>query len=229
MDPDRFRLDPRTKLLLLIGMNVVVYSFGGARYLYSGVALGAVLMLAAGAVRPVVALTATYAVLVAGDALVGSAPGVIGEAWTAISLSFVVFLPTAVYALLLLTTTTITEAAAALEKLRVPTLALVPLLVLFRFVPALAQDFRAITNAMRLRGLIGRGNPFRLIEFVYVPLLLGVVRTGDQLTIAALTRGLGLHRNRTFVTEPRFRAIDLVAIATMIALVAAARLAPVDA
>ncbi len=229
MDPNRFRLDPRTKLLLLVGMNVVIYSFGGARYLYLGVALGAALMLAAGAVRAVALLVATYAVLVAGDALVTFAPDPVAEAWNALSLSFFVFLPTAVYAMLLVTTTTITEAAAALEKLRVPTLAIVPVLVLFRFVPALIQDFRAITSAMRLRGLIGRGNPFRMIEFVYVPLLLGVVRTGDQLTVAALTRGLGLHRNRTFVTEPRFRGIDVVAIAAMAALVVAARLAPVDA
>lgn len=228
MDPNLFRLDPRTKLLLLILMNVVVYSYAGTRYLYLGVALGAGLMLAAGAVRAVALLVATYAVLFAGDALIQYAPGPIVDAWSALSLSFFVFLPTAVYALLLVSTTTITEAAAALEKLRVPTLALVPLLVLFRFVPALIQDFRAITTAMRLRGLIGRGNPFRLIEFVYVPLLLGVVRTSDQLTVAALTRGLGLHRTRTFVTEPRFRPVDLAATAAMVALVAAARLAPVD-
>lgn len=207
-------------------MNVVVYSFAGARYVYLGVALGVVLMLLAGAVRPVVGLVVAYGLVVLIDAVIGVAPDLVVEAWSTVSLSFFVFLPTAVYGMLLVTTTTITEMAAALERLRLPSAAVIPLLVMIRFAPAVIQDFRTITSAMRLRGVVGRGNPLRTIEYIYVPLLLGLVRTGEQLTVAALTRGLGLHRSRTFIVEPRFRLIDLAATVVMVALVIAARVAP---
>ncbi|MEM9133438.1 MAG: energy-coupling factor transporter transmembrane component T [Actinomycetota bacterium] len=218
----RFRLDPRTKLLLLVLMNVVVYSYGNALFIYLGVAFGALLLVVAGSLRAVAMLTATYAVLFAIDAVIGAAPGAVVELWNGLSLSFFVALPTAVYALLLVTTTTMSELAAALQKLRVPTAAMIPLLVFVRFVPAVAQDFRAITTAMRLRGATGGGNPLRAMEYVYVPLLLGLVRTGDQLTVAALTRGLGRFRTRTYVVEPRFGVVDVLAVAVMVALLVAA-------
>lgn len=225
MWPD-LRLDPRTKLALLLLMNVVVYGYGDPLHVYLGVALGVALLLAARVVRPVAVLVAIYAALFAIDALIDDGtPGWIVEVWVAVSLPFFVFLPTLVYGLLLLITTTISEVAAAMQKMRLPAVAMVPLLVLLRFAPALVQDFRSITDAMRLRGLIGRGNPLRAVEYVYVPLLLGVVRTGDQLTTAALTSGLGLHRQRTFVIEPRFRIIDAVAVAAMAAILVSSRIA----
>ncbi|MEL6981471.1 MAG: energy-coupling factor transporter transmembrane component T [Actinomycetota bacterium] len=222
---DRFRLDPRTKLALLILMNVVVYSFGGPLFIVLGVALGACLTLAAGRFRAVFVFAAIYALLFAVDAVIVVAPAALVEAWRSFSLSFFVALPTAIYALLLVTTTTMSELAAAMQKLRLPAAAMIPLLVFVRFVPTVVADFRAITTAMRLRGATGRGNPLKAMEYVYVPLLLGMVRTGDQLTVAALTRGLGRFPTRTYINEPRFRVVDVVALAAMGALVVASQIA----
>ncbi|MEM7339936.1 MAG: energy-coupling factor transporter transmembrane component T [Actinomycetota bacterium] len=221
--PSRFRLDPRTKLLLLLLMNVIVFTYRGSVAIGLGIALAAALTLVAGQWKPIATFAATYAVLFTIDAVIDAAPRPVIELWVAISLPFFIALPTAIYALLLITTTTMSELSAALQKLWVPAAAMIPLLVFVRFVPAIVQDFRAITTAMRLRGATGRGNPLKAMEYVYVPLLLGLVRTGDQLTVAALTRGLGRHRTRTYVVEPRLRLIDAVAVIAMAALVIFAR------
>lgn len=218
-----FTLDPRTKLLLLILVNVLMYSYGENLYLNLSVVFATLLLLLAKAFRLVVSLLIFYGVLYAIDFLVGLGPQSIQPIWGALSLPFFIFLPFFMFGILFFGTTTIGDAAAAFQKWRMPSFILIPLLVLFRFIPTIRQEFRAITNAMRLRGAVGNGNLLKTIEYIYVPLLFSLVKTGEELTLASITRGLGLHRDRTYVNDQKFRWFDFVAIAIMLLLIVGRR------
>ncbi|MEO1645597.1 MAG: energy-coupling factor transporter transmembrane component T, partial [Chloroflexota bacterium] len=175
-------LDPRTKLLLLILVNVLMYSFGPSVYLYAATGLAVLLIVLAGVYKPLLYIAGMYAVLFLVNALMGFAPESILQLWSALSLPLFLFLPFFMYSLLFFTTTTIGDAAAAFHKMRMPNFMLIPLLVLFRFLPTIREEFRAITNAMKLRGAMSRSNPLRTVEYVYVPLLFSLVKTGEELT-----------------------------------------------
>lgn len=59
---------------------------------------------------------------------------------------------------------------------------------------------------------IRRENPFLMLEYRLVPLMVSVVKIGDELSAAALTRGLGAPVKRTNVCQIGFHVQDLIAI-----------------
>lgn len=64
-----------------------------------------------------------------------------------------------------------------------------------------------------MRGIrFGGRNPFLMIEYRLVPLMVSVVKIGDELSAAALTRGLGAPAKRTNVCEIGFHVQDMLAI-----------------
>ncbi len=209
---------------MLILANVIVLSFAAPVFIWVMVALGLLLLLLSRKPKVVIAVGVMYGAIYLGNALFQMTGPAVQSVWAAISIPIVYFLPFLIYAALLGSTTSIGEASAALHRTRIPVRATVPLLVFFRFVPTIGREFRSIRVAMRLRGSIGRGNPFRALEYLLVPLLFSLVRTGEELTVAALTRGLGLKNDRTHVSDPRIRALDVGLVLVLAALLVAALL-----
>ena len=54
-------------------------------------------------------------------------------------------------------------------------------------------------------------NPAALIEYRFIPLMISVVKIGDDLSAAALTRGLDNPVRRTNITKGGFTGWDLLA------------------
>ena len=79
--------------------------------------------------------------------------------------------------------------------------------IMTRFAPGI------MTDAMKMRGIrFGGKNPFLMLEYRLVPLMVSVVKIGDELSAAALTRGLGAPVKRTNVCQIGFHVQDLIAI-----------------
>ena len=90
---------------------------------------------------------------------------------------------------------------------------MIPLSVIFRFFPTISEEYHAIQDAMKMRGIrMGGRNPFLMVEYRLVPLMVSVVKIGDELSAAALTRGLGAPVRRTNVCRIGFHVQDVVAI-----------------
>jgi energy-coupling factor transport system permease protein len=123
------------------------------------------------------------------------------------------FLPSIAFATYLITTTRVGEAVAAMERKRVPRWLVIPLSVMLRFFPTVLEIHLGVRDGIRMRGLAGIGalrHPVRMVEYRVVPLLAAVVRTGDDLTAAALTRALGSPAPRTRVARIGFGWTDLL-------------------
>ena len=109
------------------------------------------------------------------------------------------------------TTTTVSEFVAAMERLHLPQQITIPMSVMFRFFPTIADEFSSINDAMRMRDIrFGGKNVTKMIEYRLVPLLVCSAKIGEELNAAAITRGLGADRKRTNVCQIGFHAQDYI-------------------
>ena len=55
-------------------------------------------------------------------------------------------------------------------------------------------------------------NPMALLEYRFIPLMISVVKIGDELSAAALTRGLDNPAKRSSITRVGFTCYDAIAV-----------------
>lgn len=107
--------------------------------------------------------------------------------------------------------TTVAEFIAAMERMHVPSAITIPLSVMFRFFPTIAEENASITEAMRMRQVAGlKSGLMTRIEYELVPVMMSAVRIADELSKAALTKGLGADVRRTHICEVGFRVRDCI-------------------
>ena len=211
-------LDPRTKLLLLVTVSTFVLGGLGGDKLPLLVpifcALPLILLLAAGKIR----LALLYLVVFTGAYLasilllprLSGFPQFFLLGCTGI-LSRV--MPGVVLGAYVVSTTTVSEFTAAMQRLRVSEKIIIPMSVMFRFFPTVGEEFAAINAAMRMRGIsLGGGRAGKMLEYRLVPLMTCSAKIGEELSAAALTRGLGGEVKRTNVCRIGFRIQDIVLI-----------------
>lgn len=97
----------------------------------------------------------------------------------------------------LLLTTSSYELVHGLRKWHLPEYFLITLAVMYRFLPAIKQDARAILQALRVRGVLLSKRelltkPYRAMTCFLLPLLFSLLRTAQDLTVASLTKGLAM-------------------------------------
>ena len=66
--------------------------------------------------------------------------------------------------------------------MRVPEAVVIPCVVVIRFFPTIAEDYRQIRNAMALRGIASGGwglvrHPAQSLEYILIPLLMNSAET----------------------------------------------------
>lgn len=95
----------------------------------------------------------------------------------------------------------------------VPEAVVIPCVVVIRFFPTIAEDYRQIRNAMDLRGIASGGwgivrHPAQSLEYILIPLLMNATNVAQDLSVAALTKGLGCEGAHTSHTKIRMTVID---------------------
>lgn len=211
-EPRVLSLDPRTKMAVMLTLSV--FLLGGASpepVVQHGMALIVlVLMLSQRNWRRVVAYALAYLLacvtLFALVPVLDGAPYFFALMFGGIAARLV---PSAFAAAYLTSTTRVSEFCAAMRRVHVTDKIVIPLSVMFRMFPTIADERRSISAAMRMRGVaLGGGRPSRIVEYRLVPLLVCTARIGEELSAAALTRGLGGEAKRTNVCQIGFGAFD---------------------
>ena len=211
-------IDPRTKLLLLLTMNILLLSLGkgeGVAVLRFGAGLLPLFMLMLGGKYR---FAGSYGVIYLGCHAIGYflIPGLTG--FSAMLLGFfhslgTRFLPGGMMGVYFLTTTKVNEFVLAMEKMHVSQKIIIPLSVMFRFFPTVVEESASISDAMRMRRLGIRyfwRRPVEVLEYRMVPLMMSVVNIGEELSASALTRCLGQDKTRTSISDGGFGPLDLV-------------------
>ena len=88
----------------------------------------------------------------------------------------------------LVSTTTVSEFVAAMERMHTPQTIVIPVSVVFRFFPTVKEEYTAIRDAMKMRGITTLRSPMKMLEYRVVPLMMSVAKIGEELSAAAHTR-----------------------------------------
>ncbi|MGD8399680.1 MAG: energy-coupling factor transporter transmembrane component T [Bacillota bacterium] len=211
-----FKLDPRTKLFLMLVVNVTIFRGSAVSIMALMAGLPLFLLLASGKTRAAWACALAYsAAAAANQFLVPVTAGVWNLLTVMVSGMLYRVMPGMIMGYYLVATTTVSEFVAAMERLRVSPRIIIPVSVMFRFFPTIGEEARAIGDAMRMRGVSFTAggfwkNPLNLLEYRLVPLLMSTVKIGEELSAAALTRGLGNPVKRTNLCRIGFGVPDLI-------------------
>lgn len=119
------------------------------------------------------------------------------------------FLPCMMMGQYVLASTTVSEFMAAMKRMHVSDKIAIPMAVMFRLFPTIIEEFSYINAAMKMRDIrFGGKNIGKMIEYRFVPLMTCSVQIGNELSAAALTRGLSGDVKRTNTCKIGFRVAD---------------------
>ena len=122
-------------------------------------------------------------------------------------------LPMFLAAVLLILTTTVSEFIAAFRRAKIPDAIVIPLSVIFRFIPTIKEEWISIRQAMKFRG-IGTSlqsivkNPMQNLEYVLIPVMMSTATIAEELAAASMSRGLATGVRRTIITDIKLRFWD---------------------
>ena len=218
MKTARTGLDPRTKIVVLVTVIIVVFSFPGNLVMGITVAGCILLFLIDGLVLQLVGFAAVYLFLTAIQFLLLPRVGATAAMMLAGFVYFKVLMPIALPADHLMRTTSVQEVLAAAKKMRVPEKIRIGFAIIMRYLPVVGQNFRQVRDAMKLRDLRGLGTR---VEAVYVPMLINTVQAAEDLSTAACTRGIENPGDKTSFVKVGLRTRDFLVITSCLALITA--------
>lgn len=217
--PKGFKLDPRTKLILIFTSGTILITGGQEGWMLWIRPLLAFLPLVLfgllGRWQAFLKYSLLYTLAYAAEFYLlpnfARHIGFMGFLATGIVGVFTRFLPCWAMGQYVVQTTTVSEFIAAMEKIHMPQGMMISFSVIFRFFPTIKEEFSAISDAMRMRGIQFKSslkNPLVFLEYRLVPLMISVVKIGEELSAAALARGLGKDKKRTNICRIGFTAFD---------------------
>lgn len=222
------KLDPRTKLLIFLSSSFLsLHSYYLSTLFLFGTVLCGVLALCGKAWTSVKVYIAFLVVCYMKYILSGIQTG-ITLPMVILSGLVTIFLfsfPVVISFLLLAQTTRIAHFLSAFQAMHLPAAFVIPIAVLFRFVPAVQEEWTGIRKAMAFRGIdLSPASvikaPVKTIEYILIPLLFSSVSVMEELAAAALARGMDAGQRRTSYETVRLRTADYIVISVFVLFVA---------
>ena len=216
-------LDPRTKLLMLITVTSLMLSTGNSGVMNAVKpvlsVLPFILLLTEGRWKTALKYLVLYAVCFALErAAIYCLSGLPAFLLLAVCSIMTRFAPGIMMGAFLIASTSVSDFLAAMKRMHISEKIIIPMSVIFRFFPTIGEENAAISDAMRIRGIrIGGRHPWKMLEYRLIPMMISVVKIGDELSAAALTRGLGAPVKRTDICKIGFHIQDIMMILICIA------------
>lgn len=124
----------------------------------------------------------------------------------------------------LISTTPMHNFITGLRKWKMPEGILMMFAVMMRFFPKIKQDYRNIKDALILKGeflsffqiLI---HPIRYFESIIVPLMMSASRSGNDLIIATLSKGITIQNKATSYKVEKLKGFDYLVLGLIITLI----------
>ena len=209
------RLDPRTKLFMVFVVSLIVMMSATTPFLWairlSITLIPIILMILEKKYSSALKFLLAYAsaLVLMFYFLSEQSEGLIASLLIGYCGIVVQFMPAIITAWYVVRTTKIGEFMSCMQKMHVPDGIAVSLAVVMRFFPTIKEEYSSINDAMRMRGvMLGGGNVLRMFEFRMIPLLFSCVNIGEELSAAAITRGLGGDVKRSSVIELKLGIAD---------------------
>ena len=208
-----FNLDPRTKIIILAILSFMVFNdvslyISGILVLIPFICLFFSNHKKSAVIYILVYVLAKYIQIF----ILPTATGLMAIILITFSYTTSRMLPILMMGYYTLTTTKVSEFISSMERSNIPRDIIIPVSVVFRYIPSVLEEIKSITDAMKMRGfglnIKSLKNPLKLIEFYMIPILISAVKTADELSAASLTRGLSNPEPRTHLLEVKLTKLD---------------------
>lgn len=201
------KLDPRTELLLLILANIVAFTQRSVRVEITWVVLLLLMIMACGCRKAAVKLAVAFGIcLLLQYYIFPNGPKFLAASFTfLVSYARKIF-PCLIVGTLILQKTPVRELMVALRKWHIPQGLIIPLSVTVRYFPALKEEIGYIRDAMKLRNIHG----VQKVECLLIPIMISATTTAEELSAAAVTRGIENPAPKTSMLVMRFGIPDVL-------------------
>lgn len=210
-------LDPRTKIVLCLVVSFIMLEsttslvVNALQIALAALPLIFLLMLGKHKMAVYYLCAYVFASLVP-QLLVPLLPDIINLLFTGMIALMTQILPGMMMAYFLIVSTSVSEFVTAMDRMHVPKSISVPMSVLFRFFPTIAEEYGHVRDAMRMREVGNLRQPMAMLEYRMVPFMTSIVSIGNDLAASALTRGLSAPVRRTNVCPIGFTWRDGLAL-----------------
>lgn len=199
--------DPRTKIFLWLLANIALFFFRNTHFPLMLTVLYGVLFLLAGRADMILKTAGGFGLLyLMVRVILPALPSVVSFLMSMIFLFYILW-PAGIGASYMISTTSVGELTDAMRRMRVPDTVSVMLAVVIRFIPMIRQRFLEIRSAMKLRKIRGL---FRRLECIYVPMLVSVAETAEELGDSITARGIENPAPKTSWHQAGFHTADLL-------------------
>ena len=204
------RLDPRAAILLLVIANVIAFTYRLPWIELVTICLLALLQLCCGCGKSAMRWLLFFGLLVAFQYFIlPILPKILAVIFTILTVFARKIVPCLMMGSLIIQTIPVRALIVALRKWRIPQSVIIPLAVTLRYFPAIREEHRHIRDAMKLKQLHGFSQK---LECTMVPLLVSAVKTSDELSAAAITRGIENPGEKTCILDLRFHWQDVLCL-----------------
>ena len=214
------KLDPRTKLYMILVVSAVVMMSATTPFLWGVRITMTMIPIALLITEKHYASALRFFLLYASALLITFL--FLRESSTGFFMAFLLgycsiivqFMPAMITAWYVVRTTRIDEFVSTMQRIHMPDGITIALAVVMRFFPTIREEYGSIRDAMKMRGImLGGGNAVRMVEYRMIRLMFSCVNIGNELSAAAITRGLGGKVKRTSVEELKMGVADYLLVA----------------
>ena len=207
-------LDPRTKLLILSITSVSVFLNKSIVIECFFMAISALLLLRERKLRTALEYIVLFVVLLMIQLfLILKLPITVGGVIYMFDVYIRKLIPCFMLGAFLIYTTKVSTFLAALGRMHLPKGFTIALSITLRYFPTMAEEWNYIKDAVALRGITASftgflRHPVKIMEYVYVPMLVSASKISDEITQAAITRGIDHAGRRSCMEKVCFSIHD---------------------
>lgn len=224
LDKTKPALDPRIVGFVVILFGTTAMFMNKAMTAHIICAVAAVYLLAAKSYKPLAAYLTIYIVVAL---LMANVDKIHNTSAMLLIVSLSYFVQKLVVLLMMgsffVRMTTIPYVLSAMQHMKIPDAAAVPIMVALRFFPTIREDYHSLKDSLRIRKVSLSPlqfiiHPVRMVEYLFVPILMKSLRTSDELAASALSRGFEHMNEQTILYPLKLKTLDYLigALSTLI-------------
>lgn len=215
----KFTLDPRSGLLILVFANIIAFTQDCVTIEFGWIGVLCLLTVVCGRLRSGIKWAIAFVLLYLFQWYVlPISPKIVAASFSIFCNYARRMFPCLMVGSLMIKTISLRAFIVGLRKLHIPQKLIIPISVTIRYFPAIKEETGYIMDAMRLRNIRG----IQKVEALIVPLMISATETAEELSAAAVTRGVENPVKKTSVVELHIGILDWLFLLIAVLFTAAA-------
>ncbi len=203
------KIDPRTGLGLIVAANLIAFMQDNIQLEISWIIVLGIIMVLCGEWKRAIKWCLGFGILLVLQwHILPNSPKIIAT-------SFSIFVnysrrlyPCLMIGSLMIHTISLREMIVGMRMLRIPQKLIIPISITMRYFPAIREESGHISDAMKLRKIKG----IQRAEAFIVPLLMSATTTAEELSAAAVTRGVENPAPKTSLVKLKMGIVDSIGL-----------------